>query len=175
MKEATDVLVIGGGPAGLAAAIAARMKGFEVTVVDGTKPPIDKACGEGLMPDGLAALRRIGVGLGREHGASFRGSGHITAQRPATQRSLARDRFLNVMAGLVPATPIMMERPCDGDRGRRDKPGDDCGWGRELSDAPLRRVATAPADRATLRPRSRRMPRRPGRSTGDDARSARAR
>ena len=50
MKESTDVLVIGGGPAGLATAIAARMKGFDVTVVDGAKPPIDKACGEGLMP-----------------------------------------------------------------------------------------------------------------------------
>jgi len=35
------------GPAGLAAAIAARMKGFDVTVADGAKPPIDKACGEG--------------------------------------------------------------------------------------------------------------------------------
>ena len=30
-----DVLVVGGGPAGLAAAIAARMKGFSVTVMDG--------------------------------------------------------------------------------------------------------------------------------------------
>jgi 2-polyprenyl-6-methoxyphenol hydroxylase-like FAD-dependent oxidoreductase len=69
----TDVFVIGGGPAGLAAALAARQRGFEVVVADRDQPPIDKACGEGLMPDGLAALRRIGVGLGREHGASFRG------------------------------------------------------------------------------------------------------
>lgn len=35
MRDATDVLVIGGGPAGLAAAIAARKKGFSVTVADG--------------------------------------------------------------------------------------------------------------------------------------------
>ena len=69
----TDVFVIGGGPAGLAAAIAARQRGFEVVVADRARPPIDKACGEGLMPDGLAALRLIGVKLGLEHGACFRG------------------------------------------------------------------------------------------------------
>jgi len=69
----TDVFVIGGGPAGLAAAIAARQHGFEVVVADRAQPPIDKACGEGLMPDGLAALRRIGVELSPEHGACFRG------------------------------------------------------------------------------------------------------
>src|SRR6267378_2491580 len=48
VERDTEILVIGGGPAGLAAAIAARKKGFEVTVADGAKPPIDKACGEGL-------------------------------------------------------------------------------------------------------------------------------
>src|SRR2546429_8888291 len=39
--NATDVLVIGGGLAGLAATRAARKKGFSVTVADGAKPPID--------------------------------------------------------------------------------------------------------------------------------------
>lgn len=59
--DATDVLVIGGGPAGLAAAIAARQKGFPAIVADGSEPPIDKPCGEGLMPETLAALRDLGV------------------------------------------------------------------------------------------------------------------
>ena len=59
----TDVFVVGGGPAGLAAAIAARLKGFDVVVADAARPPIDKACGEGLMPDSLAALRGLGVVL----------------------------------------------------------------------------------------------------------------
>ncbi len=63
MGEGTSVLVIGGGPAGLAAAIAARMRGFEVTVTDGAKPPIDKACGEGLLPGTLVALRELGVAI----------------------------------------------------------------------------------------------------------------
>jgi len=69
----TDVFVIGGGPAGLAAAIAARSKGMRVMVADGNRPPIDKACGEGLMPDSLAAARRIGIVLPENEGFPFRG------------------------------------------------------------------------------------------------------
>jgi menaquinone-9 beta-reductase len=67
------LVVIGGGPAGLAAALAARRRGFDVVVVDRGRPPIDKACGEGLMPDGLAALREIGVKVDRTLGFPFRG------------------------------------------------------------------------------------------------------
>lgn len=69
----TDVLVIGGGPAGLAAAIAARQKQFRVIVVDGAKPPIEKACGEGLLPDALSALQGLGVSLRPEDGFVLRG------------------------------------------------------------------------------------------------------
>ena len=72
MKKA-DVFVIGGGPAGLAAAIAVRQKGFDVTVADGAAPPIDKPCGEGLMPDALAALRELGIALGPAEGQALRG------------------------------------------------------------------------------------------------------
>jgi 2-polyprenyl-6-methoxyphenol hydroxylase-like FAD-dependent oxidoreductase len=42
----TDVVIIGGGPAGLAAAIALRGKDIECTVVDALEPPIAKGCGE---------------------------------------------------------------------------------------------------------------------------------
>jgi flavin-dependent dehydrogenase len=68
-----DVLVIGGGPAGLAAAIAARRKGFDVMVADGSAPPQDKPCGEGLMPEALAALRDLGVDVALSNGFPFRG------------------------------------------------------------------------------------------------------
>jgi flavin-dependent dehydrogenase len=57
------VCVIGGGPAGLAAAIALARVGAETTVVDRAMPPIDKSCGEGLLPDSIAALRELGVEL----------------------------------------------------------------------------------------------------------------
>lgn len=73
MGRDTDVFVVGGGPAGLAAAIAARQKGFRVIVADGAKPPITKACGEGLLPDALAALRHLGVELKEEDGRALRG------------------------------------------------------------------------------------------------------
>lgn len=69
----SDVCIAGGGPAGLAAALALRQQGFQVTVVDCAVPPIDKACGEGLMPDSLAALRRLGVVLDVSAGYPFKG------------------------------------------------------------------------------------------------------
>lgn len=72
MGPTTDVLVVGGGPAGLAAAIAARKKGFQVIVADGARPPIDKACGEGLLPGTLAALRELGIDMQARDGQIFR-------------------------------------------------------------------------------------------------------
>jgi flavin-dependent dehydrogenase len=72
--KSTDVFVVGGGPAGLAVAIATRLKGFDVVVADVRRPPIDKPCGEGLMPDSFAALRRLGVTLDDvEQSFPFRG------------------------------------------------------------------------------------------------------
>ena len=68
-----DVFVIGGGPAGLTSAIALRRKGLRVVVADACRPPIDKACGEGLMPDGLAALGRLGVSIPNAGSFPFRG------------------------------------------------------------------------------------------------------
>ncbi|RHA38165.1 NAD(P)/FAD-dependent oxidoreductase [Cellulomonas rhizosphaerae] len=56
-----DVLVVGGGPVGLAAAIEARLAGLSVTVLEPRATPVDKACGEGLMPGAVAALARLGV------------------------------------------------------------------------------------------------------------------
>ena len=63
--------MIGGGPAGLAAAIAARQRGFEVTLADAAMPPIDKACGEGIMPDGIAAAREVASGATLGHVAGL--------------------------------------------------------------------------------------------------------
>ena len=81
----TDVFVIGGGPAGLAAAIAARQKGFDVTVADCSNPPIDKACGEGIMPDGVAAARTLGIRLEESGARRFRGIRFCTAEATACE------------------------------------------------------------------------------------------
>jgi flavin-dependent dehydrogenase len=56
-----DVLVVGGGPVGLAAAIEARLRGLTATIVEPRRDAIDKACGEGLMPGALPALARLGI------------------------------------------------------------------------------------------------------------------
>jgi 2-polyprenyl-6-methoxyphenol hydroxylase-like FAD-dependent oxidoreductase len=58
-----DVLVVGAGPAGITTAIAASLKGLRVTVADSRLPPIDKPCGEGLLPEAVSALRRFGIVL----------------------------------------------------------------------------------------------------------------
>jgi flavin-dependent dehydrogenase len=57
----------------LAAAIAARQQGLRVIVADGAQGPIDKACGEGLMPRGLAALKKLGICLPEADSYAFRG------------------------------------------------------------------------------------------------------
>lgn len=56
-----DVVVVGSGPAGLAAAIVAAEGGASVLVVEQRAFPPDKACGEGLLPPAVRALERLGV------------------------------------------------------------------------------------------------------------------
>ncbi|MFL6415356.1 MAG: NAD(P)/FAD-dependent oxidoreductase [Bryobacteraceae bacterium] len=68
-----DVAVVGGGPAGLATAIEAARRGLRTVVLDGREPPIDKACGEGLLPDAIERLTRLGVTIPSDERGLFRG------------------------------------------------------------------------------------------------------
>lgn len=70
MSGRVDLVVAGGGPAGLAAAIHGARAGLAVTVLDPRLGVIDKACGEGLMPGGVLGLEELGI---RPHGAPFVG------------------------------------------------------------------------------------------------------
>lgn len=56
-----DLLVVGGGPAGLATSLYAARAGLEAVVVERRPGTLDKACGEGMMPHSLAHLDRLGV------------------------------------------------------------------------------------------------------------------
>ncbi|MFM2447602.1 MAG: hypothetical protein RIS44_52 [Pseudomonadota bacterium] len=56
-----DVLIIGAGPAGSAAARMLALAGWQVVLVDQHTFPRDKVCGDGLIPDAHNALRQLGV------------------------------------------------------------------------------------------------------------------
>lgn len=79
-NKSLDAVIVGGGPAGLAAAIALRQRGLACMVVDARVPPIDKACGEGLMPGALESLARLDVGISPSEGAPFRGIGFLNRE-----------------------------------------------------------------------------------------------
>jgi 2-polyprenyl-6-methoxyphenol hydroxylase-like FAD-dependent oxidoreductase len=56
-----DVIVVGGGPAGLAVALGCARAGMDVVVCERRAGVIDKACGEGLMPGAVRALSALGI------------------------------------------------------------------------------------------------------------------
>jgi flavin-dependent dehydrogenase len=81
--KSREVVVVGAGPAGLVAAIAARQRGLDVTVLDARIPPIDKPCGEGILPQGVAALGALGISLPAETTFPFRGIRFVDAGQSA--------------------------------------------------------------------------------------------
>lgn len=115
-----DVLVAGGGPAGLATAVHAALAGMEAVVVEPRPGPVDKACGEGLMPTGAAALADLGVvppdgrpflGIAYVEGhrrvqAAFRDGPGLGVRRTALHAALAlraRELGVRVVTGRVAA------------------------------------------------------------------------
>ena len=61
MLETFDLLVVGGGPAGAAAAITAARAGLSVAVCDKATFPRDKTCGDGLTTEALRLLEQLGL------------------------------------------------------------------------------------------------------------------
>lgn len=73
-----DVLVVGAGPAGSAAAAWAARAGRDVVLADSATFPRDKTCGDGLTPRAIAELDRLGIGewvRGRAENRGLRLSG----------------------------------------------------------------------------------------------------
>ncbi|MGB2920022.1 MAG: menaquinone reductase [Mycobacterium sp.] len=72
-SSSADVVVVGAGPAGSAAAAWAARSGRDVLVIDSAQFPRDKACGDGLTPRAVAELRRLGLGSWLEDKIAHRG------------------------------------------------------------------------------------------------------
>ncbi|HEY6480435.1 MAG TPA: FAD-dependent monooxygenase [Streptosporangiaceae bacterium] len=78
-----DVLVVGGGPVGLATAISCTLAGLSVTVAEPRSAPVDKACGEGVMPAAVRRLAALGV---TPDGHPLRGIRYLDHARQADAR-----------------------------------------------------------------------------------------
>ncbi len=88
MAEHVDVVIAGAGPAGLSAGIVLARNGLRVLICDPRPLPIDKACGEGILPHGLAYLRELNVieNLDIRETCPFRGIRFRTAGAVASAR-----------------------------------------------------------------------------------------
>jgi geranylgeranyl reductase family protein len=60
-RETAEILIVGAGPAGAAAAHVLAALGRDVLLVDRCTFPRDKVCGDALIPDALNALRCLGL------------------------------------------------------------------------------------------------------------------
>jgi len=78
-----DLLVVGGGPVGLVTAIHAAGHGLSVVVAEPRETPVDKACGEGLMPEALSHLAGLAV---HPRGVPFHGIRYVQGERVAEAR-----------------------------------------------------------------------------------------
>ncbi len=108
-----DLVVAGGGPVGLAAALHAARAGLDVTVRDPRTDPVDKACGEGLMPGAVADLSELGVVLDGHpiEGIRYlRGRDVATARfRRGTGRGVRRTTLQRAMSDVAAGAGVVIE------------------------------------------------------------------
>jgi len=123
----SDVAVVGAGPSGATTALLLARRGHRVVVLDRARFPRDKACGEGLMPPGVAVLHRLGLheevmatGARPLDGVMYRhGGGALNAYAPfppppgggsAAGLGVRRTRFDAVLVDALRDEPLIMLR-----------------------------------------------------------------
>ena len=77
MNPKTRIAIVGGGPVGLFLAIKIKRRGFEVDLYEKGDWPIDKVCGQGILPKGKKLLESIGIQFRNEMSQSFEGIEYI--------------------------------------------------------------------------------------------------
>jgi menaquinone-9 beta-reductase len=125
-----EVIVIGAGPAGAATALGLAGRGHDVILVDRALFPREKVCGEGLLPHGVDALRRLGVappadaqpfvGIAYHAGAMAAVGTFAAGGAGLGMRRLALDQ---AMLGAASAHPRIAVRPGLAVRGIARSPG----------------------------------------------------
>ena len=113
----SDVLVVGAGPAGLATAIAAAANGLRVVVADARRPPINKPCGEGLLPEAVDALRSIGIELDSSLGCPLKGF-RFSDDSYSVSAPIERGRAFELGRGLMLRPSFLALPPCVSTRSR---------------------------------------------------------
>jgi flavin-dependent dehydrogenase len=119
--EVWDLVVVGGGPAGLAVAIVAAEQGLSVVVVERRSFPPDKACGEGVLPPGVKAPQRLGIAdrFDRSTAYPFAGIRFIqedgtaaSAQMPSNGMGIRRTVLVEALALRAEEQGAMLRNRC---------------------------------------------------------------
>ncbi|MGY1672844.1 geranylgeranyl reductase family protein [Geodermatophilus sp. SYSU D00710] len=164
VPASTDVLVVGAGPAGSAAAAWAAREGHDVLLADAAVFPRDKACGDGLTPRAVAELDLLGLGdwaRGRARNRGLRAAGFgqvwelpwpggaFPDHGSAVPRTELDDR-IRACATQAGATPLEGARAVDVERDGDRVTGVVFDVGRERSTVRCERLVVADGARSPL-------------------------
>src|ERR1700693_6196833 len=118
-----DVVVVGGGPAGASCALTLARRGVAVTVVERTRFPRRKVCGEYLNAGAMSALAELGIGaIVRNEGRALSGVRLVTPAIepvelafPSASYALARERLdaLLLEAAMAAGATVVQARAED--------------------------------------------------------------